>query len=385
MERRRTWRDERGMSLVMVGVGMAAFLAATMLSVDVGMMMVARTQSQRAADAGALAGAVALVFDDWDDRSSAGPAVQSAIGAASAVTNEVMNQQASVIPADVTFPQIDRIRVVVNRTSERGNPLALFLGPMFGVPTASVGAFATAEVTPANGATCIKPWAIPDKWNEIQTPLWDPNDDLNMYYETGPNMHQPLPNPDIYVDINDGDNYTGYDPDPNGPDFGLQVTLKPGSPSGAINPSAFFPIRLPGGSGADYYEENIFGCWPGIAKITDKMVVEPGSMTGPTTQGTQALIDKDPLAYWDDGAKKVISQYHPSPRIVVLPVFHPQVYEAARQTGAIDIQVANFVGFFIEQLSGNSVTGRVVPHTGLVVGNGPVGPGAFLQAIRLVE
>ena len=57
-------RDERGMTLVMVATGMIAFLSATMLAVDVGMLMVARTESQSAADAGALAGAVALAYDD---------------------------------------------------------------------------------------------------------------------------------------------------------------------------------------------------------------------------------------------------------------------------------------------------------------------------------
>ena len=53
-------RDERGMTLVMVATGMLAFLSATAFAVDVGMFMVARTESQRAADAGALAGAIAL-------------------------------------------------------------------------------------------------------------------------------------------------------------------------------------------------------------------------------------------------------------------------------------------------------------------------------------
>ncbi len=65
-------RDERGMTLVMVATGMVAFLSATMLAVDVGMLMVARTESQNAADAGALAGAVALGFDDMDDKSPTG-------------------------------------------------------------------------------------------------------------------------------------------------------------------------------------------------------------------------------------------------------------------------------------------------------------------------
>src|SRR5688572_9605346 len=93
-------RDERGMTLVMVATGMFAFLSATMLAVDVGMMMVARTESQRAADAGALAGAVALAYDDPDDYSAGGTAVTNAIAAATAGGNSVMNAASSVLPED---------------------------------------------------------------------------------------------------------------------------------------------------------------------------------------------------------------------------------------------------------------------------------------------
>jgi hypothetical protein len=298
--------------------------------------------------------------------------------------NPVINEQTSVIPADVTFPTVDRIRVRVERSTARGNPLSTFLAPLVGINTVDIGAVATAEVTPANAASCLKPWAIPDRWLEMQTPTWDPNDESNMFYENGPNKGKPLPNPDIYKDWHKPD-YTGFSPKRTGPDYGMQLTLKPGAPSGAINPSAFFPIRLPGGTGADYYEENIYDCWPGVATVGDKMTVEPGNMTGPTTQGTQALIDKDPNAFWNPVTKAVVSQFKPSPRIVVIPVFEPYVYESAKQTGAIDIQIANFVGFFIEELSGNTVTGRIVPNVGLINGGGPIGPGAFLMVIRLVE
>ena len=126
-------RDERGMTLVMVATGLVAFLSATMLAVDVGMLMVARTEAQSAADAGALAGAIALGYDDYDDRSATGPAVQNAIAAATAAENGVMNAQTSVIPEDVTFPTVDRIRVRVQRSGVRGNPLSTFIAPMFGI------------------------------------------------------------------------------------------------------------------------------------------------------------------------------------------------------------------------------------------------------------
>src|SRR5205823_9492528 len=93
--------DERGFSLVFIGLGFMAFLAASMLAIDLGMLMTARNQAQNSADAGALAGATALAYDNWDDRSASGPAVTNAIGTAQA--NPVMGAQVSVTPPDVEF------------------------------------------------------------------------------------------------------------------------------------------------------------------------------------------------------------------------------------------------------------------------------------------
>jgi hypothetical protein len=376
-------RDERGSMLIFAGLGLAAFMSATMLALDVGMYMVARTQAQAAADAGALAGAVALVYNDFDNRTAGGPAVQNAMAAAMSSANAVMKTSVSVLPADVTFPQIDRIRVRVERSSARGNPIMPFIAPMIGIDEVDLGAIATAEVIPANAATCLKPWAVPDKWDEEQTPEWDEDDTFERYYQNGPKKGQVIhPKPDIYVPITDENKYTGFRQNPLGSDWGRRIVLKPGNPHDAINASHFFPLALPGATGSDWYEENIPGCWPGVAEIGQMIDVEPGNMTGKTTAGTQALIDKDPAAYWDN-TKGVVSQFHPSPRIIVIPVFDPDVYDAGREHGRLDIQVANFVGFFIEDLQGNSVIGRIVPMTGLLRGNAP--KGAFLKVIRLVE
>ncbi len=45
--------DKPGMSMVFVGMGFLGFLAASTLAIDVGMFMVARSQAQNSADAGA--------------------------------------------------------------------------------------------------------------------------------------------------------------------------------------------------------------------------------------------------------------------------------------------------------------------------------------------
>src|ERR1700758_4404303 len=91
--------DERGISLLFVGAGLISFLTATTLAVDVGMLMTARSQAQNAADAGALAGATALVFNSFTDRTPSGPAVRGAINAAQA--NPVMAVAPSVRSGDV--------------------------------------------------------------------------------------------------------------------------------------------------------------------------------------------------------------------------------------------------------------------------------------------
>src|SRR6059058_5244491 len=118
--------DERGMSFIFVGVGFFAFLACTTLAIDVGMFMTARSQAQNSADGGALAGAIALVFNSWTDRTPSGPAVQGAL--TTARSNVVMRATVSVEPADVTFPNDpsgnpNRVRVDVYRTAARSNPV----------------------------------------------------------------------------------------------------------------------------------------------------------------------------------------------------------------------------------------------------------------------
>jgi Flp pilus assembly protein TadG len=376
--------DERGMMFVFVGLGLLAFLAATILAVDVGMIMTARAQAQNSADAGALAGAVALVFDDYDDRTATGPAVTSAIAAASA--NQVMRAPVSVTPADVVFlndatGEPNLVQVTVYRRADRANPVPTLVARYFGIATADIAATATAEASPANAATCVKPWAVPDKWTEVQTPVWDEGDTFDLY----DNKNKLLPDPDVYVPA-DQPGYTGFDSSPTGSDYGRQILLKAGNPHQAINASHFYPIALPPDTGASWYEQNIPGCWPGTMEMGDPVPVEPGNMTGPTVSGTQSLIDRDPSAHWDAATRRVVSSYNPSPRIVVLPVFNPAQYEESRQHGRLEIEVANLVGFFIEDMQGNDVRGRIVPMTGLIRNSGgPIPGGSFLKAIRLVQ
>ena len=374
-------KDERGVTLIVVGAGFMALMAATTLAIDVGMFMTARSQAQNSADSGALAGAVALVFNDFNNRTSSGPAVQSAIGAARA--NQVVRGNVSVTPADVTFPTgptgNNRVQVTVRRTTERNNAVPTLIGPMLGVRTVDIMATATAEAQPANAETCVMPFTIPDKWNERQTGPWDTNDEFNMYDKKG----LPLANPDIYVPPGQA-GATGYSPVT---DRGLQLVLKTNNQNKTA-PSFYNPWDLPGSTGANDYRNNIAGCNTNIIAMGDLMNAEPGNMVGPTAQGTADLVAKDPNAYWDTSCNCVKgSAFGKSPRIAIVPLYDPMYYETGKHNGNnASLKVANYLGFFIEGMQSQQVVGRITPISGLVKGGGGSIPtGAFPMAIRLVQ
>ena len=374
-------RDERGMTLAFIALGLTALLAASTLAIDVGMFMTARSQAQNAADAGALAGATALAFDDYNDRSVGGPAVQSALQ--TATENPVMGQAVDVAPSDVTFPNgpsgiANRVRVNVYRTTARNNPVSTLIGSMFGVTEVDIAATATAEASPSNAMTCVKPFTIPDRWVERGDPSWTPDSQFERYDKKG-NL---LPNPDEYIPPGQP-GYRGYD---STLDKGLELMIRAGTGNN-VSPSFYWSWAMPGGTGASYYRENIAGCNSTIVHFGDPMIQEPGNMVGPTMQGVDDLIALDPNARWDHATKKVVSDHGRSPRVFPIPLYDPEYYQSGVTTGRnVTLRVANWIGFFIERRVGNDVFGRITPIQGIIDnGAGPAPAGTFPFTIRLVE
>jgi hypothetical protein len=308
--------------------------------------------------------------------------VQNALSAARA--NVVINQQVDVEPADVTFPVgptglNNRVKVQVFRTSERGNPLATLMGRIYGVTTANVGAVATAEASQANAMTCVMPFTIPDKWIEKQTPDWDADDTFQMW----DNQQNPIDPMDVYYDATDKARYTGYNAER---DRGTEMMIRAGT-GNDINPSMYFSYAIGDVTGADAYRWNIANCNTTIMGFDDLLLMEPGNMVGPTIDGIDELIAKDPGAYWDTTSNKPVTTMSPSPRVVAIPLYDPVYYDTGKKNGRYaDLKVVNYLGFFITGRSGNNVYGRITPISGLITGNGgPAPAAAFPMAIRLVE
>ena len=378
-------RDERGMSFVWVGIGFMAFFAASTLAIDVGMFMTARSQAQNSADAGALAGVTALVFNDYNDRTTGGPAVQSAM--TTAVRNRVVDGAVSVNATDVTFPigpsgLNNRVKVDVFRTAERLNPVGTLIGPVFGIRNVDISATATAEASPANAITCVKPFFIPDRWTENTAGPWTTSSTYDHYDNHG-------------VELNPHDDYVrpgqpGYNGYNATRDKGMQLMIRAGTGAN-IEPTMYFSWNMPGNTqgiiGGDWYRQNIAGCNRHNAHFDDLMIQEPGNMNGPTIQGIQDLIDQDPNAFWDTSTNSVHSTMNPTPRVFPIPLYDPEYYAVGKANGRnADFRVSNYIGFFVDHISGNNIYGRITPILGEVDPNaGPAPADAFPMAIRLVQ
>lgn len=374
---RRLRRDEQGISILYVTAGFLSFFIATTLAIDVGMLTTARAQAQNAADAGALAGAIALALDSFDDRSAGGPAVQSGVNAAR--ENVVIGEDVSVGPADVTFPvapggEANRVRVAVYRSAERANPLSTFISAVFGVTTVDMAASATAEAAPANAMTCVRPFTLPDRWTENNVP---PNDTFDRYDNKG----RVIPDADVYVQ---GQN--SYDPER---DKGLRLTLRAGTGNN-VGPTFYYSWSMPGDNGeigGDWYRQNITDCNQAVFVDGYIMTQEPGDMVGPTVQGVEELIAQDPTAYWDEDEQRVKSPLGRSPRIFPIPLYDPDYYQSGKVNGRnATLEMVGWIGFFAEDASGNEVYGRITPILGIIDRDaGPAPEGAFPRAVRLVE
>ena len=374
--------DESGFSLVFVAVGFMGFFAASMLAIDVGMLMTARSQAQNSADAGALAGATALVYNNWDDRTPTGPAVRNAISAAKG--NKVIGAAVDVLSSDIEFPndpagQPNRVKATVYRDSSRGNPVSTLIAQYFGISTVNVTATATAEASTADSMTCVLPFTIPDRWIEKQTPPFDPDDGFDLYAS----KNKPLANPDIYIGPDDPATYTGYNAER---DKGVLVRLKADNTT-KVAPSFYYPYAVPGSTGGSDYRWNIGHCNTTVMQFGQTYDSEPGNMVGPTNQGMDDLIALDPDAYWDPTTNRVISNMQPSPRVRAIPLFDPAYYADGKQNGRnASLKFVNYLGFFIESMQGNEVVGRITPIGGLHRGNGSPAPAAaFPKSIRLVQ
>lgn len=397
--------DERGAVLVHVAIGIIALLALTAFTMDFGVKWVGRGQAQNSADAGALAGAVALSFDDPDDLTDTGVAKLSA--QRYALANAVIGEAPDVnISTDVTFPPCPDgttdtcVKVDVYRNQARQNPLPTFFASLVGVLDQGVVATATAQVRTGNSTDCLRPWAVVDRWDEFDEAGAEPdypNPDPDWTrastfdrYSTGQGNNPPQEN-DFYVAPTSTSPGTGWNVDDH---WGWQYGLKTDSPGNTTVSSGWFrSLDLPRTDttnlGGSAYGDNIISCngYPvGIAAPStvcpepsaistheEKVYwaargcvrVQTGVIQGQTVSGIEDVFNLDPAARWNqalnDGRGGVSNSCcTPSPRIVPVSVMNIDAYLSVDPSGSGGVvKLVNILGFFIEGMGDIDADGNI--------------------------
>jgi hypothetical protein len=408
--------NQQGAMLVHIAVALLVITAFSTLAVDYGLFYLSRREAQNSADAAAMAGAVALAYDSPSTAEN-GMAKQSAYKVSQ--TNLVWGQAPAVTPAtDITFPVCPDgtstcIRVDVFRNIAHGNALPTLFGGLVGIMSQGIRATATAQATASNASNCLKPWIIPDKWEEhspVNPGVWNATTSTFATMTGNGNNQAPLVNPDQYRPPTSS-TMTGFRASGTPNDIGLELMLKAPQPSqqnggGAVGPGWVYPVRLnEDEAGANVYMNDIQHCSNELIAIGTLLRSENGIMVGPTMHGVDPLINADLSAEWldPDGPGgtpgRVVNScmddascpapYSPSPtqspRIIDIPVFNPATY--SQNPGAAYLEVVNIIGFFLLERQGNEIRGVITGFSGVKAqgGNEVINAAAFSQTVSLVR
>ena len=395
----------RGAALPLVAVALMAVLGMCALAIDLGMAYTARSEAQRVADAAALAGGSA--FMEFLAADATQPATDRAYDYALRNTVRNVGVDSSEVQVQV-IPDSMKVRVTVTRQA-----LPTWFARVLGIDAVDVGATAAAQAFQAGAARCLKPFAVPDMWHDVDDDLappnrmWDPGENWEFGSDSG-DYYQP------WGGVDESPYDTGYGSTWRGPnrDFGSQVLLKVSDPNSEYQPQPglFLPWAIPndpnqgtcdrgGGGGNDTggasYRNNICACNNSPIEIGAPYPVEPGNMIGPTNQGITELMDEDPNAYWDPGLGSLggirNSDFGPdgsfsSPRVIKVGLFDPTLW--MQNPGRGDVAFNNFALFFLEGQASrrDPVVARFLYFaSGSGEGSGGPNLGTLVLYLRLVE
>ncbi|HEV2387657.1 MAG TPA: pilus assembly protein TadG-related protein [Candidatus Acidoferrales bacterium] len=282
----RTNRRERGATLALVAVCLLALLAVAALAIDLGLLYVARSEAQRAADAAALAGAEVFITSGCTSTGgcvAGGSQEPPARQQAEAVGGEdyIDGTAASIQDSDISFsyptPEEPQITVTVQRTQARGDAVPTIFAKVFGASSADVSVTAMAEAynPTGGGATiavnCVAPFLVPN---------------------CDPAHLSPSTNP--VCDGGAGD--AGYFINPNTG----QIQNPQLQPTGAIGeewqlhtntaPSQWYLVAFGGSQSAANERAWIAQCTPMVIACNSTIQTMNGTKVGPTTQGVDDRI-----------------------------------------------------------------------------------------------
>ena len=279
--------SEKGSVLLMVALGMVVLLGCASLVTDVGLLYTSRNRLINAADAAALAGAQEL-----PDKPEMAEAVAREYAKANGVIEDNLEVEVSADRKSITVKPCQNVRFLFAR--------------VLGFTEQEVNAEATALTAPLTGAIGVVPFSIEEQVLKI----------------------------------------------------GKQYVLKEGSGGPAVEGAdgkmsgwygALDPDNHQGG-GANDYRERIKHGYQRMLRVGDRVLVEKGNMSGPTTQGVQYRINQCKNGCTSENFDL------DCPRVMIVPVIKP--------VNSKEVEIRGFAAFFLEGVEGqgneNNVIGRFV-------------------------
>ena len=416
---------ERGLALAFVAISMVALLALGAMAVDLSMLMDARAEAQRAADATALAGADA--YRDFPGRPEATDSVRSyalRVAGANTVYGKAVDTAGATAPVVQTFAwgtvttvNYNELTIQTIRGAAPGegdsNKVRVWVKPgvipTFFARTLNIGtrgvevmatAHASADATETN---CMKPFLLPDIWFEKNKTDQDnnpANDFLDAsaaskdggekwYYE--PNSSNPALGDEYvrYGSVPEGTPCSGYGCGRAGyaADWGTPMMIKPQQGNAQRQGNWYFTLDGP--------EENLraqieSGCMEAeVGQVPDP---EQGGKTGQVTHGTNYLIDQDPSAHWDPAQQTIVGSdpkfggFKNSPRTITVGLFDPKYLAGVsgkNEKIPPGVVYDNFVLVWLEQVDKNE--NIMVRFLGFAEGGGSGPPGSIVLKLQLIQ
>ncbi len=369
-------RDERGVTLVFVAVSLSVLLGMAALAVDTGLLLTARTESQRVVDAAALAGAGSLILAPGNEDL----ARQSAIDFAA--RNDVRGDAAVVLPGDVDVDLVnDVVRVRHFRTADRSSAIQTFFASLFGVDETGVATVGAAQAFPGENVYCPLPITLADRWINSGSEEWDEGEG-DLYYPPGE------------------EGSVSYTED----DIGLLFNLFPSQGSsggnddgGRFTPSWYYTWLPQGFSGVDQIRDRITGCQDDDPLALEQWLYDESGNKQAVETAFEDLIAAYPDEHFEEGPdgcncvkNSVGERVEGSMRYRPIPVFDP--YTFSKQGSGPHFQIMNFAGVWIDHVDPGppgkrNVWARFMGFTGVAYEGSGVGggPGSMIKVLKLVE
>jgi Flp pilus assembly protein TadG len=372
--------SERGAILVHVALSIVALIGFSAFTIDYGQYFVSRRQAQNAADAGALAGAIARISNDTSNppaSTTSGIVYDNVVGTVNRNLIWGAAPPANTVTLDWTCPQGTTNCVVVDVFRDGTNnstPLTTFFLGLVNINTQGVRAHAVAELLGANATGCMRPWFLIDRYT-------DTNGDGD--YDSG----EPYTSPGYRV------------PD----DIGTQVTLHENT-----SPSGYGQIDV--GSGTSAIRDAIRHCANGTYVIGQVVDTKPGN-SGGQKHGIDDVLSWDPDATFNPSTGQVEDTCAPSctcdgdpqcpyggrisPRVIIVPVCDPTDPTTGADCSAGGpnngkITIGYFLSFWLDSYDDHGkieIYATLMGTAGEMSKGGPAAPvnGSFLKVPVLVR